>query len=61
MKYVIVDTTDGKYKGMHLELDRLPVRGEYFTVKDFTYEVIEVVDGEKIYGTNYVTVLEEAL
>jgi hypothetical protein len=62
MDYIIVDTTDGKYRGHHLMLERIPVRGDRFTVVDFTYEVVKVsFAGQDIsvQGSNYVTIIAE--
>jgi hypothetical protein len=64
MKFIVVETTDGKYKGSHLEMEALPVRGELFTLRDFTYEVlkVDIVDDlVSVYGTNYIAVIKEIL
>ena len=62
MLYIVVDTTDGKYEGIRIEINEIPLVGDIFLLKDIEVKIKEVVLSKntlELISDNYIIVLEK--
>lgn len=61
MTFLVKDTTDNKYEGLRLQLDKIPLPGDIFEMKDVSFKIenISIKDENEytIFSENYIVVL----
>ena len=62
MTYLVNATTDHKYVGIRIKLEKLPMIGDTFILKDIELKVVDITKDAniiKVFSYNYIVELKE--